>query len=404
MNKQTIRDIDVSNKRVLLRVDFNVPLNKDGTIQDDNRIRAAIPTIEYLLDRGAKVIIMSHLGRPKPGFQPEFSMKQAAERLARLLGKDVPLVDGSVVGPDVVKHIAAMAPCDVCMLENVRFNAGEEANDPAFAASLAALGDVYVNDAFGTAHRAHASTAGIARYLPAVAGFLMEKEITLLGQARDNPEKPFLVVIGGAKASTKLAVLQNLLSKVDKVLIGGGIANTFLKADGREVGKSLFEDSLLPQARQLLASQRERLVLPLDVIVADSLDDPASATVADIAAVPKNSVIVDIGPKTVRLFSQTLAGAKTVVWNGPVGVFETQEFSAGTMAVAAILAGLNATTIVGGGESVAALKKMGFANMVSLLSTGGGASLEFLEGRVLPGVAALRDKQALQRPYEVRVA
>lgn len=391
MNKKTVRDVDVSGKRVLVRVDFNVPLDKQGNITDDTRIRAALPTIQYLVGHDAKVILMSHLGRPKARVQPEFSLRPVAQRLSTLLGKPVPLAP-EAVGPSVETMISAMGPGDVIMLENVRFYPGEEANDPAFAAQLAALGDIYVNDAFGTAHRAHASTAGIAALLPAVAGFLMEREIDIMGRALEQPERPFVAIIGGAKVSTKTDVLNNLLDKVDKLVLGGGMANTFLKAQGAEVGKSLVEDDKLPEARELLARARDRIVLPVDAIVADRLDEQAQSQVVDIDRVPADWMIVDIGPQTVQEFERALAGARTVVWNGPMGVFEIPKFASGTRAVASILANLGATTIVGGGDSVAAVEQLGFADKMTLISTGGGASLEFLEGKELPGVAALNDK------------
>lgn len=391
MNKKTIRDVDVSGKRVLVRVDFNVPLDDAGNITDDTRIRAALPTIQYLIDNGAKVILMSHLGRPKARVQPEFSLRPVAEHLSRLLRKPVPLAPGAV-GPDVERMVSSMGPGDVILLENVRFYPGEEANDPAFAAQLASLGDVYVNDAFGTAHRAHASTAGIASLLPAVSGFLMEREIDVLGGALEQPVRPFVAIIGGAKVSTKADVLKNLLDKVDKLILGGGMANTFLKAQGGEVGKSLVEDDKLPEAREMLSRARERIVLPIDAVVADRLDEQAQTQVVDIDKVPSDWMIVDIGPNTVQEFERALMGAKTVIWNGPMGVFEIAKFASGTRAIASILSRLEATTIVGGGDSVAAVEQMGFAERMSHISTGGGASLEFLEGRVLPGVAALNDK------------
>ncbi|MGQ9676014.1 MAG: phosphoglycerate kinase [Chloroflexota bacterium] len=391
MNKKTIRDVDVSGKRVLVRVDFNVPLDDAGNITDDTRIRAALPTIQYLIDNGAKVILMSHLGRPKARVQPEFSLRPVAEHLSRLLRKPVPLAPGAV-GPDVERMVSSMGPGDVILLENVRFYPGEEANDPAFAAQLASLGDVYVNDAFGTAHRAHASTAGIASLLPAVSGFLMEREIDVLGGALEQPARPFVAIIGGAKVSTKADVLKNLLDKVDKLILGGGMANTFLKAQGGEVGKSLVEDDKLPEAREMLSRARERIVLPIDAVVADRLDEQAQTQVVDIDKVPSDWMIVDIGPNTVQEFERALMGAKTVIWNGPMGVFEIAKFASGTRAIASILSRLEATTIVGGGDSVAAVEQMGFAERMSHISTGGGASLEFLEGRVLPGVAALNDK------------
>jgi phosphoglycerate kinase len=392
MNKKTIRDIDVKDKRVLVRVDFNVPL-KNGVVTDDRRIVAALPTIQYLLDHGAKaVILMSHLGRPKGGPSPEFSMKPVSARLSELLKRPVIQLD-DCVGPEVEKAVASAPPGSVIMLENTRFHAGEEKNDLELAQGMAHLADIYVNDAFGSAHRAHSSTEGVARFLPAVAGFLMEKELNYLGKALASPERPFVAIMGGAKISDKIAVIRNLLSKVDTLLIGGGMANTFFKAQGYSVGDSLVEDEALDTARELLREGGDKLVLPVDCVVADRFDADAQSKVVAVNEVPAGWRILDIGPATVAHFGNRLQGAKTVVWNGPMGVFEFPRFAEGTFAIARVLAGLQgATTIVGGGDSAAAVEKSGLADKFSHISTGGGASLEFLEGRVLPGVAALQDK------------
>ena len=392
MNKQTIKDIDVSGKRVLVRVDFNVPM-EDGRVTDDRRIRAALPTIQYLLDHGASVVLMSHLGRPKSGPEPKFAMDGVAVRLGELLDRPVKKLD-DCVGPEVEAAVKAMQPGDVTLLENTRFHGEEKKNDPAFAAQLAALGEVYVNDAFGSAHRAHASTAGVTDTLrPAVAGFLIEKELEYLGGALADPARPFLAIMGGAKISDKIAVIENLLAKVDSLLIGGGMANTFFVAQGYNVGKSLVEDEAVETAKKLLAQHADKLVLPVDCVVAGEFKAEADASVVPVDEVPADGMILDIGPATVAHFSNRLAAAKTVVWNGPMGVFEFPRFAEGTFAVARALAGLSdATTIIGGGDSAAAVEQSGLAEKMSHISTGGGASLEFLEGKTLPGVAALDDK------------
>lgn len=395
MNKKTVQDLAVQNKRVLVRVDFNVPLDKaTGAITDDARIRAALPTIRYLIGQGARVVLCSHLGRPDGKVVDKLRLGSVAQRLSDLLGQPVAKTD-DCVGPAVQAAVAAMQSGDVLLLENLRFQAEEEANDPAFARRLAALADVYVNDAFGTAHRAHASTEGVAHYLPAVAGFLMEKEIDYLSRALENPARPFDAIIGGAKVSDKIAVLQNLLDKVDALLIGGGMANTFLKAQGHEVGQSLVEDDKLDVARSLLAqaqARHVRLLLPVDVVVADKFAADAAWQVVAAKAVPADWRILDVGPQTVKLFAQELKAARTVVWNGPLGVFEFPAFAQGTIALAKTLAASRATTIIGGGDSAAAVERAGVADKITHISTGGGASLEFLEGKTLPGVAALLDK------------
>jgi phosphoglycerate kinase len=391
MNKKTVRDINVHGKRVLVRVDFNVPL-KDGKVTDDTRIRAAVPTIQYLLDQGAAVVLMSHLGRPKGGPDPKFSLKPAAGRLSELLGKPVAMAP-DCVGPAVEVMAAALNPGDVLLLENTRFYPSEEKNDLNLAQQLAKLGDIYVNDAFGSAHRAHSSTEGVARYLPAVAGFLMEKELEFLGKALESPEHPFVAILGGAKISDKIGVIKNLLSKVDALLIGGGMANTFLKAQGYGMADSLVEETSLDEAKALMQQSEGKLFLPVDLVVADAFAADARHQVVPVDQVAAGWRALDIGPATIAHFSNRLAGAKTVVWNGPMGVFEFPEFAKGTTAIAQVLASLpGAITIIGGGDSVAAIQQAGLADKITHISTGGGASLEFLEGQVLPGVAALQDK------------
>lgn len=388
--KKTIRDVEVEGKRVLVRVDFNVPL-AEGKVTDDTRIRAALPTIKYLLEHGARVILMSHLGRPKAKVVDALRLDPVAERLAELLGKPVRKLD-DCVGPEVEAVVAKMQPGDVILLENTRFYPEDESNDPAFARKLASLADIFVNDAFGAAHRAHASTTGVAEYLPSVAGFLMEKEITFLSKALEAPDHPFVAILGGAKVSDKIGVIDNLLTKVDTLLIGGGMANTFLKAQGYEIGQSLVEDESLDVARETLERAGERLALPVDVVVADRFDAEANSKVVPVGQVPEDWAILDIGPETVELFRRKLTGTKTVVWNGPMGVFEFPRFAAGTEAIARTLADSGATTIIGGGDSVAAVEQASLADKMTHISTGGGASLEFLEGKPLPGVAALEDK------------
>ncbi len=391
MNKKTVRDVDVKGKRVLLRVDFNVPL-ADGTVADDTRIRAALPTIQYLLERGAVVVLASHLGRPKGQVVEALRLDPVARRLQQLLGCSVNKLD-ECVGPDVEAAVQAARPGDVVLLENTRFHAAETKNDPAFAAKLAGIADLYVNDAFGSAHRAHASTEGVAHYIPAVGGFLMERELEFLGGALASPTRPFVAILGGAKISDKIGVIENLLDRVDALLIGGGMANTFLKADGYDVAESLVEDGSLEMARGLLERAGRKLVLPVDVTVSDRFDADAFSQVVTVSAVPPGWRILDVGPRTLELFHERLEGARTVIWNGPMGVFEFPKFAVGTEAVARMLASLpEAMTIVGGGDSAAAVKRAGLADRMSHISTGGGASLEFLEGKTLPGVAALLDK------------
>ena len=390
MNKKTIRDVDVQGKQVLVRVDFNVPLD-DGKVSDDTRIRAALPTIRYLLDRDAAVILCSHLDRPNGKVVDSLRMDPVAQRLSELLDRPVKKLD-DCIGPEVEAAARAAKPGDLILLENTRFHPEEKQNDPAFASKLASLADLYVNDAFGSAHRAHASTEGVAHYLPAVAGLLMEKELEFLGKALASPKRPYVAILGGAKISDKIGVIENLLGQVDALLIGGGMANTFLKADGYDVAESLVEDGSLDTARDLIKRAGDKLVLPVDVTVADRFDADAFSQVVSVGEVPPKWRILDIGPRTLELFQERLAGARTVVWNGPMGVFEFPKFALGTDAVARMLAALpDATTIIGGGDSAAAIERAGLADKMSHISTGGGASLEFLEGKTLPGVAALMD-------------
>ncbi|MBA3470166.1 MAG: phosphoglycerate kinase [Herpetosiphonaceae bacterium] len=396
MNKKTIRDVDWSGKRALVRVDFNVPLNDAREVTDDTRIRAALPTIQYLLDHGASVVLMSHLGRPKKKVAEEFRLKPAADRLHQLLGQPVKTV-AATVGPEAEAAAQALQPGEVLILENTRFDAREESNDLAMAEELAKLGDVYVNDAFGAAHRAHASTEGVARYLPAVAGLLMERELAALGGALDNPQRPFVTIIGGAKISDKISVIENLLGKVDSLLIGGGMANTFLLAQNKSIGDSLAEPASVPEARRLLDQAQGRgvnLALPTDVVIADAFSAEANHKTVSVDDVPDGWRILDIGPETRQTFAQIIQGAKTVIWNGPMGVFELEPFAAGTRAVAQALADSDTISIIGGGDSVAAVEQMDLADKMSHISTGGGASLELLEGKTLPGIAALNDKSS----------
>jgi len=390
MNKKTVRDVDLRGKRVLMRVDFNVPM-ADGKVTDDKRIKASLPTIQYVLDQGASVILMSHLGRPKGGPDPEFSLKAAAETLAGLLGRPVQMAP-DCVGPEAEKMAKALQPGDVLMLENTRFHAGEEKNDLELAKQMAALGDVYVNDAFGSAHRAHASTEGVARFLPAVSGFLMEQELEYLGRATANPEHPYVAILGGAKISDKIAVVENLLAKCDKLIIGGGMANTFLAARGLDMQDSLVEAASIETAKSILAKSADKIILPVDAVIADRFDAGADAQTVDVDKIPAGWRMMDVGPKTLEAYKAALSGAKLVVWNGPVGVFEFPKFAEGTFALARLLAESGATTVIGGGDSASAVKKAGVAKQMTHVSTGGGASLEFLEGKELPGVAALMDK------------
>lgn len=393
MNKKSIKDVDLKGKRVLVRVDFNVPQDAAGAITNDTRIRAALPTIQYLVDQGAKTILVSHLGRPK-GVDDKLRMDPVAARLQELLGRPVQKAN-DCIGPEVEKQAAALKPGEVLLLENVRFYKEEEKNDPEFARKLASLADVYVNDAFGTAHRAHASTEGVAHILPGVAGFLMEKEIEYLGRVLANPEHPFAAILGGAKVKDKIKVIENLLTKVDSLLIGGAMAFTFVKAQGGEIGNTLLDADSLGVATDTLAKAKQRgvkLELPVDALAADKIDASANTRVVPADAIPAGWAAVDIGPETAKRFADIVRAAKTVVWNGPMGIFEIPPFAEGTRAVAKAMAESGGLTIVGGGDSVAAIEQLGLANQVSHVSTGGGASLEFLEGQVLPGVAALQDK------------
>ena len=389
-NKKTVRDIDVKGKKVLVRVDFNVP-TKDGKVGDDTRIRAALPTINYLLEKGAAVILCSHLGRPKGGPDPKYTMKPVAEYLGQLMGKPVAFAE-DCIGPLAETAAKALQPGGVLVLENTRFHPEEEKNDPEMSRKLASLADVYVNDAFGSAHRAHASTEGVTKFLPSVAGFLLEKEIKYLGQAIADPKRPFVAILGGAKISDKIGVIKNLLTKADTILIGGGMANTFLKAKGFEMADSLVEADALDTAKDLLANGGKKLVLPVDVVLADKFEADAASKTVEAGNVPAGWRVLDIGPKTVQEYSKLIAGAGTVVWNGPMGVFEFPRFADGTYGVAKAVAASQAISVIGGGESVAAIQQSGLADKITHISTGGGASLEMLEGLVLPGLAALQDK------------
>ncbi|MGW8225815.1 MAG: phosphoglycerate kinase [Anaerolineales bacterium] len=389
-NKKTIQDIDVSGKKVLVRVDFNVPI-KDGVVGDDTRIQAALPTINYLLDHGAGVILCSHLGRPKGEPDPQFSLKPVADHLSDLLNKKVVFVQ-DCIGPEAEAAASQLKPGGIILLENTRFHDGEKKNDPQMAKQLADLADVYVNDAFGSAHRAHASTEGVAHYLPAVAGLLMEKEIRYLGQAIADPARPFLAILGGAKISDKIGVIENLLGSADQVLIGGGMANTFFKAQGYPVGDSLVEDEALDTARSLLDRAENRLRLPVDVVIGNQFSNDAELSVMSMGPIPDGWRILDIGPETVKGYGKTISEAGTIVWNGPMGVFEFPRLATGTFEIAAAVAESKATSIIGGGDSVAAVNQAGLADQITHISTGGGASLEMLEGKTLPGLAALEDK------------
>ena len=396
-NKKSVRDIDLAGKRVLCRCDFNVPL-KDGKITSDKRIVAALPTIQYLIDHGAKVILCSHMGKPKGEWKPELSLKVVAERLSELLGQEVKM-SKDVAGEDSRALAASLRDGEVMLLENTRYIKGETKNDPKLSADLASLADVFVNDAFGTAHRAHSSTAGVADYLPAVCGFLIEKEIGIMGKALADPARPFVAILGGAKVSDKLNVINNLLEKVDTLIIGGGMAYTFLAAKGYGIGTSLFDAEKVDYCRDMMAKAEEKgvkLLLPVDTVVAasfpDPIDGPIDVETVPADAIPADKMGLDIGEKTRELFAEAAKSAKTVVWNGPMGVFENPTLAKGTIAVAEALAASEAVTIVGGGDSAAACEQLGFADRITHISTGGGASLEFLEGLELPGIACLEDK------------
>ena len=387
----TIREADLKNKRVLIRVDFNVPL-KDGKVTDATRIVAALPTIKYILDQpGTSLVVMSHFGRPKGKKNPDFSMVPVGKKFEELLGKPVK-VASDVIGPEVKKEVEALKPGQILLLENVRFYPDEEANNPEFAKELASFGDVYVNDAFGTAHRAHASTEGVAHFLPAYAGFLIEKEVKFMAPLLEKPDKPFVAIIGGSKVSSKISVLESLVKTCDTIVIGGGMAYTFLKVQGHAIGKSLVEDDYLDTAKNFLAAAAKKgvkVILPVDHVCADNFAEDAKPVTVDAIDIPENLMGMDIGPKTTKAIVDALKTAKSVVWNGPMGVFEFASFAKGTEAVAKALAASDAITVVGGGDSVAAINKFGLADKISHVSTGGGASLEFLEGKVLPGIKAL---------------
>lgn len=393
MNKKSVRDVEVSGKKVFVRVDFNVPL-KDGSITDDTRIRETLPTIKYLVDQGAKVILASHLGRPKGQVVEELRLTPAAHRLSELLGKPVQKAD-EAIGSAVQEQVTKLQNGDVLVLENVRFYPGEEKNDPQLSKEFAALADLYVNDAFGAAHRAHASTSGIAEHLPAVSGLLMEKELDVLGKALSNPDRPFTAIIGGAKVKDKISVIENLLELADNIIIGGGLAYTFFKAQGHEIGKSLVDNEKLDLALSFIAKAKDKgvnFLLPVDVVVTDDFSADANTQIVDIDNMPADWEGIDIGPKSREIFAKTIAESKLVVWNGPMGVFEMEPFSHGTRAVGQACADTSAYTIIGGGDSAAAAEKFNLADKMDHMSTGGGASLEFMEGKALPGVVALNDK------------
>jgi len=393
LDKKNVRDVDVSGKRVLVRVDFNVPIN-NGVVTDDSRIRAALPTIEYLINQGAKVILMSHLGRPK-GPEDKYRLDPVAQELTDLLGKEVEKAD-EVVGPKVKEAVDTMKPGDVLLLENLRFNEGEKKNDPEFAKELASLADIYVDDAFGASHRAHASVAGVARYIPAVAGFLLEKEVDTLTSTLENPKRPFIAILGGSKVSDKIGVIDKLLDIVDALLIGGGMCFTFLKAQGYSIGKSLLEEDKIDYCRETIKKAEGKdisLYLPADVVIAQEISPDAEARVVLVDSIPDGWMGLDIGPDTIAVYRGVINSARTIFWNGPMGVFEIDQFSRGTEEVALAVAQSGATSIVGGGDSIAALKKFQLEDRVSFISTGGGASLELIEGKKLPGVEALLDKK-----------
>lgn len=396
MSKKTVKDINVIGKKVLVRCDFNVPIDKEnGTITDNRRIRAALPTINYLLNNNAKVILCSHLGRPKGEFNEKYSLKPVAEELSKLLGRNV-ILSKDVVGEDSQRLTSEIKTGEIVLLENVRFHAEEEKNDPMFAKKLASFADIYVNDAFGTAHRAHASTAGVAEYLPAVSGFLIEKELDFLGSSLENPKRPFVAILGGAKVSDKIGVIENLLSKVDTLLIGGGMAYTFYKAKGYNIGSSICEDDKIELAKEILKKAKEKKVeflLPVDNHISTEYSNDSDDKIIENIDIPEGYMGLDIGPKTIEIFKKAIENAKTILWNGPLGVTEFSKFEEGTREIANALAQSNATTIIGGGDSAAAVEKIGLADKMTHISTGGGASLEFLEGKALPGIICLNDKQ-----------
>ena len=394
MNKKTVRDIDLKGKKVFVRCDFNVPMDENQNITDNTRIVAALPTIKYLLEQNCKIILASHLGRPKGEFKPEYSLKPVAKELSKLLNKEV-IMANDVIGEDAMKKASELKEGEILLLENVRFHREETDNDPEFAKKLASMAEVFVNDAFGTAHRAHASTAGIADYLPAVAGFLIEKELKFLGEAINNPERPLVAILGGAKVSDKIGVIDNLLEKVDTLMIGGGMTYTFFKAQGYEVGKSICELDKLDLAKELMEKAKNKgvkLMLPVDTKVGKEYSADTESKTVKNTEIPADWEGLDIGEETIKLYSEELQKAKTVIWNGPLGVFEFPQFAIGTNAIAKVLADLDATTIIGGGDSAAAVKKAGLEDKMTHISTGGGASLEFIEGKKLPGIECLMDK------------
>jgi phosphoglycerate kinase len=399
MNKKTIDDLDVAGKRVLVREDLNVPQDSNGAITDDRRIRAALPTLKSLMDRDAKVIVAAHLGRPKGEANPKYTLAPVAKRLSELLDRRVLFIE-DISGPEVAPTLNALEPGDIALLQNVRYFPGEEKNDPAFAKTLAGFADIYVNDAFGAAHRAHASTEGVAHLLPAVAGYLMQTEIEYLGKSLEDPARPFVAILGGAKVKDKIGVVKNLLDKVDHLIIGGGMAYTFLKAQGKEIGKSLLAEDYLDACNDVLKQAAGKIHLPVDCVVVDKFPlglspeerETVNSKTVSVDDIPADMEAVDIGPETIRRFADIIKNAKTVIWNGPMGVFEDPEFAKGTRAVAQAVADSDSRSIIGGGDSAAAIEHLGFADKVSHISTGGGASLEFLEGKTLPGLAALNDK------------
>lgn len=396
INKKTLKDYNFQGKKVLVRCDFNVPLDENQNITDDRRIRSSLPTIQYLIEEGARVILMSHLGRPKGEANPKFSLLPVANRLSELLEKEVVFAkDDLVISQAVKDKIDELKDGDVALLENTRFRKEEEKNDENFAKELASLGETYVNDAFGTSHRAHASNVGVSSYLPSAVGFLVEKEISIMGKALEDPERPFVAILGGAKVSDKIGVIENLLDKVDSILIGGGMAYTFLKAQGYEIGQSLLEEDKMDLALSLIEKAKEKgvkLLLPVDITIAKEFKNDTEIRIAGIDSIPEDWMGLDIGPKTLKLFSEEISKAKTVIWNGPTGVFEMENFSKGTYGIAKALVDSDATTIVGGGDSASAVEKAGYAAQITHVSTGGGASLELLEGKVLPGIAAISDR------------
>ena len=394
MNKKTVKDIDLKGKKVFVRCDFNVPMDENQNITDNTRIKAALPTIKYLLEQNCKIILASHLGRPKGQVNKDFSLEPVAKELSKLLGKEVKLAN-DIIGKSAKELTANMKDGEIVLLENVRFDSREEANDAEFAKELASLAEIYVNDAFGTAHRAHSSTTGVAEFLPAVCGFLMEKEVKMLGDCLDNPQRPFVAILGGAKVSDKIKVIENLLEKVDTIIIGGGMTFTFLKAMGYEVGNSICELDRLDIAKETIEKAKMKgvkLLLPIDTVCGKEFTNDTETVTVDSKQIPEGWQGLDIGPKAIEEYTQELKNAKTVIWNGPLGVFEFEKFAKGTNSIAKVLSELDATTIVGGGDSVAAIEKGGFSDKITHISTGGGASLEFLEGKALPGIEALNDK------------